>query len=187
LPVEEIEPSELFPTAVASGGDPGRDWFVTVTAEELAWLGRGFVQEHLEAFSAPFRFEMEHALRLTLDDYLSARHRRFDYALDVDRLLGEDSVLVCPTHGYQGWLADGTLPGTDVPARSEGYNTGEFNLSGHPSLSVPAGTCANGLPFGVLINGPRWRDDLVLDVAAAWELANPWPASASDHEPFSAA
>jgi Asp-tRNA(Asn)/Glu-tRNA(Gln) amidotransferase A subunit family amidase len=184
LPVEEIEPSELFPTAVANGGDPGMDWFVTVTAEELAWLGRGFVQANLEAFSAPFRFEMENALRLTLDDYLAARHRRFDYVLDLDRLLGQDSVLVCPTHGYQGWLADGTLPGLDVPARSEGYNTGEFNLSGHPSLSVPAGTCANGLPFGFLINGPRWRDDLVLDLGAAWELANPWPASAPGYEPF---
>jgi amidase/aspartyl-tRNA(Asn)/glutamyl-tRNA(Gln) amidotransferase subunit A len=102
LPVEEIEPSSLFPTAVANGGEPGLDWFVTVTAEELAWLGRDFVQANLEEFSAPFRFEMENALLLTLDDYLRARHRRFDYVLDLDRLLGDDSVLVCPTHGYQG-------------------------------------------------------------------------------------
>ena len=68
LPVEEIEASSLFPTAVANGGEPGMDWFVTVTAEELAWLGRAFVEANLEAFSAPFRFEMENALRLTLDD-----------------------------------------------------------------------------------------------------------------------
>jgi Asp-tRNA(Asn)/Glu-tRNA(Gln) amidotransferase A subunit family amidase len=184
LPVEEIEPASLFPTAVANGGEPGPDWFVTVTAEELAWLGRAFVQQHLEEFSAPFRFEMESALRLTLDDYLRVRHRRFDYVLDLDLLLGEDSVLVCPTHGHEGWLADGTLPGSDQPARSEGYNTGEFNLSGHPSLSVPAGTCANGLPFGFLINGPRWRDDLVLEVGAMWERAHPWPVVAPGYEPF---
>ena len=184
LPVEEIEPSSLFPTAVANGGDPGSDWFVTVTAEELAWLGRGFVESHLEAFSAPFRFEMENALRLTLGDYLRARHRRFDYVLDLDRLLGDDAVLVCPTHGYEGWLADGTLPGSDIPARSEGYNTGEFNLSGHPSLSVPAGSCPNGIPFGFLVNGPRFRDDLVLEVGAMWERAHPWPASAPGYEPF---
>ena len=186
LPVEELEPSSLFPTAVAKGGDPGKDWFTTVTTEELAWLGRDFVQANVEAFSAPFRFEMENALQLTLDDYLAARHRRFDYVLDLDRLLGEDAMLVCPTHGYQGWLADGTLPGSDQPARSEGYNTGEFNLSGHPSLSVPAGTCANGLPFGFLINGPRFRDDLVLEVGAMWERAHPWPSTAPGYEPFGA-
>ncbi|HZD18365.1 MAG TPA: amidase [Actinomycetota bacterium] len=184
LPVEEIEPASLFPTAMAHGGHPGRDWHVTVAIEELHWLGRSFVEEHLDRFSAAFREEMERALGYALDDYLAARHRRFDYAADMDRLLGQDAVLVCPTHGYQGWLADGRLPGTDGPAGSEGYNTGEFNLSGHPSLSVPAGTCANGLPFGILINGPRWRDDLVLEMAAAWERARPWPGVAPGCEPF---
>lgn len=184
LPVEEVEPASLFPTAVANGGEPGLDWFTTVTAEELVWLGRNFVEANLETFSAPFRFEMENALRLTMDEYLAARHRRFDYVLDLDRLLGEDALLVCPTHGYQGWLADGTLPGSDLPARSEGYNTGEFNLSGHPSLSLPAGTCENGLPFGFLVNGPRWRDDLVLEFGAMWERARPWPATAPGYEPF---
>ncbi|HEY7756497.1 MAG TPA: amidase [Actinomycetota bacterium] len=185
LPVEEIAPSSLFPTAIANGGDPGRDWFTTVTVEELHWLGRSFVEDNLDRFSLAFRSEMERALAFTAEDYLMARHRRFDYTLDLDRLLGDDAVLVCPTHGYQGWLADGTLPGTDGVA-VDGYNTGEFNLSGHPSLSVPAGTCENGLPFGILINGPRWRDDLVLETAAAWERARPWPGVAPGYEPFAA-
>lgn len=182
LPVEEIEPSALFPWV--TGGESRDDWFDTVTVEELHWLGRSFVEEHLDRFSAAFRGEMEHALRTTLENYLAARHRRFRYTADLDALLGEDAVLVCPTHGYQGWLADGTLPGTDRVAGAEGYNTGELNLSGHPSLSVPAGTCPNGLPFGILINGPRYRDDLVLDMAAAWERVRPWPASAPGFEPF---
>ncbi|HEX6231086.1 MAG TPA: amidase [Actinomycetota bacterium] len=186
LTVQEIEPASLFPTAVANGGHPGRDWHTTVAVEELHWLGRPFVEANLDRFSVAFRREMERALRYTLADYLAARHRRFDYAADLDRLLGEDTVLVCPTHGHQGWLADGTLPGTDAPADSDGYNTGEFNLSGHPSLSVPAGTCANGLPFGILINGPRWRDDLVLEMAAAWERVRPWPGVAPGFEAFAA-
>ena len=184
LPVEVIEPAELWPTAIANGGNPGMDWYVTVTVEELHFLGRAFVQEHLEDFSDAFRGEMEHALAFTVEDYLRARHRRFDYALDLDRLLGEDTVLVCPAHGHAGWLADGTLPGTSRPCGSEGYNTGEFNLSGHPSLALPAGVATNGVPFGFLVNGPRWRDDLVLALGAAWERARPWPAVAPGYEPF---
>lgn len=186
LPIDEIDPASLFPAAMANGGDPARDWYVTVAVEELHWLGRSFVEESLERFGAPFRAEMERALRYTVADYLAARHRRFDYAADLDRLLGPDAVLVCPTHGYEGWAPDGTLPGTDRVAGPEGYNTGEFNLSGHPSLSVPAGTCPNGLPFGILINGPRWRDDLVLEMASAWERAHPWPMVAPAFEPFTA-
>jgi Asp-tRNA(Asn)/Glu-tRNA(Gln) amidotransferase A subunit family amidase len=184
LPVEEIAPQALFPTAIANGGHPGRDWYTTVTVEELGWLGRAFVESHLEEFSPPFRGEMEHALRTTLEEYLVARHRRFNYVEDLDRLLGQDTVLLCPTHGYPGWLADGILPGTSGPVGSEGYNTGEFNLGGHPSLSVPAGTCSNGLPFGLEVSGPRWRDDLVLAFGAAWERERPWPAVAPGYEPF---
>jgi Asp-tRNA(Asn)/Glu-tRNA(Gln) amidotransferase A subunit family amidase len=154
--------------------------------EEVHWLGRAFVESHLEEFSPDFRQEMEDALAIPLERYLAARHRRYDYAADIDRLLGEDAVLVCPTHGHPGWLADGTLPETGGKVGAQGYNVGEFNLSGHPSVSLPAGVCSNGVPFGLLVNGPRWRDDLVLAFGAAWERARPWPAVAPGYEPFGA-
>lgn len=44
------------------------------------------------------------------------------------------------------------------------------NLLGLPSACVPAGRdAATGLPIGVLINGPRFRDDACLDAAEAIE------------------
>ncbi len=184
LPVEEVSPGALFPTAAYGAGQSRDDWYVTVTVEELHWLGREWVIARLDQFGPAFRGDMENALGFTLEDYLAARHRRFACTLDLDRLLGDDAVLVCPTHGYEGWLAEGTLPGTGRVAAGEGYNTGEFNLSGHPALSVPAGISSNGLPFGLEIVGPRWRDDLVLEFAAAWERARPWPLVAPGYEPF---
>ena len=184
LTVEELPTSALFPTAGVTRTESPADWYVTVTVEELHFLGRAWVVAHLDDFSAIFGSEMERALRFTLDDYLAARHRRFLYTEDLDRLLDDDTVLVLPTHGYQGWLADGMLPGTDRPAGPEGYNVGEFNLSGHPALSVPAGACANGLPFGLEIVGPRYRDDLVLEFGAAWKGVRPWPATAPGYDPF---
>jgi Asp-tRNA(Asn)/Glu-tRNA(Gln) amidotransferase A subunit family amidase len=184
LTVVEIPTSSLFPSAGVTGGESRDDWYVTVTVEELQFLGRSWVEAHLAEFSAVFRSEMEQALGFTLDDYLAARHRRFAYTEDLDRLLDDDTVLVLPTHGYQGWLADGTLPGTDRPAGPEGYNAGEFNLSGHPALSVPAGTSSNGLPFGLEIVGPRYRDDLVLEFGAAFAGVRPWPTVAPGYEPF---
>jgi Asp-tRNA(Asn)/Glu-tRNA(Gln) amidotransferase A subunit family amidase len=47
-----------------------------------------------------------------------------------------------------------------------------------------AGLSANGVPFGLLVNGPRWRDDLVLGFGAMWEQVRPWPASAPGYGPF---
>ena len=149
------------------------------------FIGREVVQANLGNLSPPFRFVMEAALELTLDDYLGARRRRFGYVREMDELLGHDAVFVCPTLGHVGWLADGTLPGADGP-EGDAYNTGEANLTGHPALSVPAGIASNGIPFGLQITGPRWRDDLVLGVGVAWERANPWPAVAPGYEPFTA-
>ena len=184
LPVEEIPAGSLFATTGATGIESRDDWYVTVTIEELHFLGRTWVRDRLDRFSEAFRREMVNGLGYSLEDYLWARHRRFAYTADLDRLLGHDAVLVCPTHGYEGWLADGRMPAADRPAGPEGYNTGEFNMSGHPALSVPAGTCPNGLPFGLQIVGPRYRDDLVLEFGGAWEKARPWPTTAAGYEPL---
>ena len=184
LPVEEISTPSLFPSLDLSSTQTRDDWYATVAAEEVIWLGRAWVREHLEDFSEDFRSVMEYGLTLTLDDYLEVRQHRFAYAADLDRLLGDDTVLVTPTNGYAGWRPNGMLPDRDRAAQAEGYNTGEFNMSGHPAMSVPAGVSTNGIPFGLQIVGPRYRDDLVLDFGAAWELARPWPANATGYEAF---
>lgn len=180
LPVEEIEPSSLF----GGIGDPAHDWFVLVAVEELTWIGRERVRENLDRLSPSFRGAMESALEIGVDRYIEARRRRFGYSRWMDEVLGDDAVFVCPTMGYEGWLADGSLPETGEPAGGEGYNNGEANLTGHPALSIPAGVSPNGIPFGLQITGPRFRDDMVLAFGEAWERANPWPLVAPGYEPF---
>jgi aspartyl-tRNA(Asn)/glutamyl-tRNA(Gln) amidotransferase subunit A len=55
-----------------------------------------------------------------------------------------------------------------------------FNLSGNPAASIPAGFTQAGLPVGLQIIGPRFRDDLVLQAAHLIEtqlgLADHMPA-----------
>ena len=57
-------------------------------------------------------------------------------------------------------------------------------MTGHPALSVPAGVCPNGVPFGLQITGPRFADGCVLALGAAWERARPWPRVAPGYEEF---
>jgi Asp-tRNA(Asn)/Glu-tRNA(Gln) amidotransferase A subunit family amidase len=180
LPVEEIDAASIF----TFGGDPGEDWFALVAVEELQAIGRELVVANLGKLSPPFRSTMEYSLAVSADRYVEARRNRFEYARAMDELLGQDALFVCPTLGQEGWLADGTLPGTEGPAGSDGYNTGEANLTGHPALSVPAGMSPNGIPFGLQVTGPRFRDDLVLAFGESWEAANPWPPTAPGYDPF---
>jgi amidase len=47
-------------------------------------------------------------------------------------------------------------------------NTGPFNLTGHPSLSINAGF-SDGLPVGMMITGKMFDEVTVLNVAYAYE------------------
>ncbi len=50
-------------------------------------------------------------------------------------------------------------------------NTRPFNVWGLPAISVPCGFSKGGLPIGLQIAGPRWREELVLRLARAYEQA----------------
>src|SRR5580693_2842243 len=53
-------------------------------------------------------------------------------------------------------------------------NTRPFNVWGLPAISVPCGFTRSGLPIGLQIAGPHWREDLVLRLAHAYEQATAW-------------
>ncbi len=53
-------------------------------------------------------------------------------------------------------------------------NTRPFNVWGLPAISVPCGFTKSGLPIGLQIAGPHWREDLVLRLARAYEQATEW-------------
>jgi aspartyl-tRNA(Asn)/glutamyl-tRNA(Gln) amidotransferase subunit A len=48
-----------------------------------------------------------------------------------------------------------------------------FNLTQQPAASIPCGFTASGLPVGLQIVAAKYRDDLVLRVARAYETLNP--------------
>jgi aspartyl-tRNA(Asn)/glutamyl-tRNA(Gln) amidotransferase subunit A len=51
------------------------------------------------------------------------------------------------------------------------HNTRPFNVWGLPAISIPCGSTKNGLPIGLQIAGPHWREDLVLWLAHGYEQA----------------
>ena len=53
-------------------------------------------------------------------------------------------------------------------------NTRPWNVWGVPAISVPCGFTQAGLPIGLQIAGPPWREDLVLRIAYAYEQATEW-------------
>lgn len=91
-----------------------RDWRRLSSVEQLTWLSRGKVQANLNRFHPGFRATMEDALTVSLDEYLAARRRRFQYVRVLDELLADDTVIISPTLCEEGWFADGVTPRISV-------------------------------------------------------------------------
>ena len=53
-------------------------------------------------------------------------------------------------------------------------NTRPFNVWGLPAISLPCGFTSAGLPIGLQLAGPPWREDLVIAAAHAYEQETDW-------------
>jgi Asp-tRNA(Asn)/Glu-tRNA(Gln) amidotransferase A subunit family amidase len=186
MPIEPLEPAMVF-----RSGNPDDDFFAIAGSELVGALGRATVERALaeQVLEPTFAEWIRVALDIDVDAYLAARRRVFGYVRELDALLLDESVLVSPTLTVPGWTPDGVVPGREAEAPglpADVANTAAFNLAGAPALSVPLGRHANGVPFGLQIVGPRYREDLVLGLGAALEVARPWPRVADGYEAFEA-
>jgi len=180
LPVEPVAPSAVTPP-----GNADEDWFTLCTTEQAYEVGAVVLEEQADRFDPVFLAHMQNGLRVGIEEYLTVRRRRFAYTAALDRLLGDDAVLVTPTLAMAAQHADGRMVGAEVPGTpADALNTCLQNITGSPALSVPAGRLPNGLPFGLQFTGPRYRDDLLLALGARWEEARPWPWYAPGFEPL---
>jgi len=159
--------------------DPVRTWLsngaldLWFNLEEGSWPA---VADDLSRYS---RSVLEQTEQLTVPEFTRAVRRRYQLEEDVAALFTEVDVLVTPTTAVPAFAAEGPPPteiaGVEVhPAMSTPF-TMLGNLCWNPSISMPAGVTAGGLPVGLMVTVRRHRDDLALRLARIFEQAHPWP------------
>jgi aspartyl-tRNA(Asn)/glutamyl-tRNA(Gln) amidotransferase subunit A len=120
-------------------------------------------------------------------EYIQRRHELDEARRGIGQIFAEVDLLVTPTMPMPApAIADLRAdPEALRPAELKLLrNTRPFNVWGLPAISVPCGFTQSGLPIGLQIAGPHWREDLVLRLAHAYEQATAWhkrSVSWSDH------
>ena len=131
----------------------------------------------------PERFQAETLRRIRTGEKVSApeyivRRKEMDEARrNIRKVFADVDVLVTPTMPMPApAIADlKSSPEALRPAELRLLrNTRPFNVWGLPAISIPCGFTNAGLPIGLQIAGPHWREDLVLRLAHAYEEATAW-------------
>jgi aspartyl-tRNA(Asn)/glutamyl-tRNA(Gln) amidotransferase subunit A len=126
-----------------------------------------------DLYTPPVRVRLEMGRYVMAEDYVRALAGREVLAREVDAALAQHDALVLPTLPIVAppiGAASVEVGKSKEPVRNVMLRlTQLFNVTGHPAVSIPAGTASTGLPCGAQLVGCRHQTDVLLKVALACE------------------
>lgn len=167
--VETID--DVFP-------DLGVEWALVSSAETYGLLADR-VEAHRGEWGRAFYESLQQGKKITPELIGRAQRKRAALHAVLASIFERYALLLTPTLPTEAFAAAGPFPqaidGEPITSALGAVAfTYPFNFSGHPAASVRAGFTDAGLPAGLQIVGPRFRDDLVLQASYAYEQARPW-------------
>jgi aspartyl-tRNA(Asn)/glutamyl-tRNA(Gln) amidotransferase subunit A len=161
------------------GGPPwtGRDWGLLAAFEKAARLHE-YLPERESEFGRTFIRGVKTGWAMTPERWRSIGDQRVELNRWCAETFERFDLLVTPTVPYDPPPAKGPFPdeteGRKQPLAAVASFTIPFNLSRHPAATLRVGQSRLGLPIGMQIVGPRYREDLVLRAALAFQRERPW-------------
>jgi len=151
------------------------------TMKTLAWAGLahglGNIAAERRALLDPGLARLIDAGRkIRLGDYLDAVAARAALGAHMTGFHRKYDLLLTPTLPIPAFPVGRFMPEGDDPRAWIDWTpfTFPFNMTRQPAASIPCGFAGDGLPVGLQIVGPMYRDALVLRAARAFEAARPF-------------
>lgn len=145
-------------------------------AESYAYHAEN-IAKNPDSYQAETLRRIRNGENVTAAEYIRSRRELEEERRDIGHVFADVDVLVTPTMPMPApsIAALRNNPGELRPAELKLLrNTRPFNVWGLPAISVPCGFTQSGMPIGLQIAGPPWREDLVLRLAHAYERATAW-------------
>lgn len=152
--------------------------FATLAATLKDAYGVDLLGEHRDEVTPELVRLMEMGQGFDTVEYNRTDVIRTSFYDAIEDVLEESHVLVTPTLAVPPFGIDesapSTIDGETVNPLTDWLLTWPFNLTGHPTASIPAGFTDEGLPVGMQVVGRRLDEHSVLAASAAFERVRPW-------------
>ena len=140
-----------------------------ITAAEAAAYHRHWLATRADDYEPGIRNRLVAALQVTGADYVQALRLRGLMVEEMFAAFDRVDVLAMPTlpipaptlYAEEATVEDGSLNVIAALIR----NTGPINVTGFPAISIPCGETSTGLPVGLQLVAPPWREAHLLRVA----------------------
>jgi aspartyl-tRNA(Asn)/glutamyl-tRNA(Gln) amidotransferase subunit A len=164
----------------------GNDLFETVievptdrtlqTAEAYAYHAK-FVSRSPELYQAETLRRIRSGEEISADEFEKRRREQKQIRSSIHKAFEKVDALLTPTAPVPAPAIDELKRNPELLRPCELLllrNTRPVNVWGLPAISIPCGFTSAGLPVGLQIIGPHWREDRVLQLAYAYEQATQW-------------
>ena len=131
---------------------------LTVLEAEAAAYHQEEFRKHAAEFGKEMRAGVEAGLAATAVGYINANRARLRFRADVTPILAAHDALLSPT-------APTPAP-AGLGSTGDGSLCAPWSYTGMPSISLPSGLAASGLPFAVQLTTGAGHEQFLLRVAA---------------------
>lgn len=161
--------------------NPERIWFTVNGAYRMAQFGH-HLERHRDIMCPTFVRQMDRISGCSAAELYDAVFQRTRLFRQVQSWFETCDIVAMPTLSRaavpidQDFFGPIDIDGEPVPnIRAAWYPyTMPFNLTGNPTVSLPAGFDTAGMPLAIQLVAPAGADAALLRVAAAFERARPW-------------
>ena len=159
-------------------GQVGSAWLDLCAVEALAANATTFPTRASE-YGPGFRAALESGQRVTPAALAVAAKVRSEVSASLERLLDTIDCLLCPSMANTARVKEADPYDEETEASwsrqvRNDIHTQPFNFSGSPTLSVPCGFSADGLPLSVQFVGRRLSESVLCRMGHAYERATQW-------------
>jgi amidase len=162
-------------TLPASFEQGARDW-VPLCAVECAVAHAATYPAHAKDYGPVLAALIDSGSKLSAMELARLQLRRAALTGELDKLLASLDLMLAPVMGRAAWSLEALAKaGRDPDTVAERLRyTAPFDMSGHPTLTLPGGMTTDGVPTGFQIVGRAFDEAGILAAGHAFQQATDW-------------